>query len=225
MVIRVRRPTSPYLPVGPTRTPSTGTSRPAADPWPSLPTPGPVECDPSAIIGGCFWEASLLCPVEVQRGSYGACQLSLFPSQSLDSVLGWTFVGENSSATYAQSTTQWGGTLVDPGEVLGEFIAGGRLASARSVINVVRRTSGIWGSGYWATQLTRLLAGNVASELRAEPEARRRSRLGGGRIASRSRSAYLSRAAYTPDERQYASKRNWSKCECLVRHQCIVSLS
>ena len=91
--------------------------------------------------------------MEVQRGSYGACQLSVFPSQSLDSVLVWTFVGENSSATYAQNTTQWGGTLVDPGEVLVEFIAGGRLGSVRSVINIVPRTSGIWSSGYWASQL------------------------------------------------------------------------
>lgn len=124
--------------------PITWPTPPGGGGWPSLPDPGPGDCDPHGITNSCFWEAKLECSTGVTRGQTATCWFSVEPSALLDHVSGWTFSGEVVQVSSSWSGASWSGPVVESGEVRVDFRAGGRDAMVLSYITVLPRSGSDW---------------------------------------------------------------------------------
>lgn len=123
----------------------------AGGPPPGDPT---TACDPSALTGGCTWSATLSCPTNLARGTWGQCELVVNPSSTLDYVAGWTFDGESHYRSVSHPGLTWEGHLIDSGEVRVDFVAMGREAAVVSKVYVQPRAQGIWHQSHWGSVIT-----------------------------------------------------------------------
>lgn len=117
------------------------------------PPPGGWGCDPNGLLGGCTWSASLRCPQDLPRGSYGTCIFEISPAESLEYISGWTFQGENVTRSVSSTATSWAGVLVESGTVRVDFRAAGADAMVVTNLSVAPRSTGIWTQPNWESKL------------------------------------------------------------------------
>jgi hypothetical protein len=117
--------------------------------WVSVPPSGGSggggSGDPCDRFGNCGADAELACPLNVTRGGFGQCTLTIDPPGAEVSVQQWGFKAPGLPAVLDQSAhTSWSGTLLTSGTVWVEFTVSGTEVIQSTELTVLPRTGSGW---------------------------------------------------------------------------------